>query len=409
MPIADSSSLRCSSCLARKLALGLAAGGIAVSVVVWVLLIIWIVRKSRKTICGRPSSSPVPSIHRYTSTEIIMASYSSEQYRAHESLDSTFCYVPGNLMNHSGVVLIRKLPVQGLIRESAFLIEIQNIGRIKHKNLLQLRGFVYENGSAASLIYEHAPYCLHHFLFGGEAPGNASNGNINPELSGGDNRKNNTIPHAAVGRFLSASARLRILHGMVSVIAHLHENCILHRDIRAVNVMLTEDLEPLLGGLGVGRLNIPAPKYTVELSPYVAPEVACTGKATEKADVFNFGILILEVASGRPVVDGPFQLLEWAWALHQSNKLLEVLDGQLISASERSSPLLPGTIQSSDMSLVWKCILHIALLCCHPCMEARPTMRQVSMLIQESIIMPIPGGMPRIPTFCSGQQSLTHV
>lgn len=291
---------------------------------------------------------------------------------------------------------------------------MEAISRVRHPNLLCLQGFCYENGEAW-LVYEYMPFSLHCCLSGryNESSVKCTNGDAGPSWSrNGDINANHSIigvgyanghatttttrANSAPGSSkLNGEARLRILKGVSAALVHLHENRILHRDLNAGNVMLTEGLEPKLGEFGVGRL-MTLKNSNKPLSSYVAPEVAYTGKTTEKADVYSFGVLALEVASGRRTVDGQAHLIEWVWMLVLSDKLMDTLDPLCMQGNDNET-LTSGTALSADMEMRWKCVLHVALLCCHPLLEARLTMRQAATALQESILMPLPTFIPTLP------------
>ncbi|MCO5596962.1 hypothetical protein L7F22_051033 [Adiantum nelumboides] len=392
----DAFSLRCSSCPARKLALGLAVAAVATCIVLWAFLVLCITKRTRaRSLTSR--AAPHPS--RYCYADLHPASQGVDENIQRGRRHSSYFYSTGNLPDGSAVVIL-ELTAEGLIKEPAFTSEMECVSKVEHRNLLHLRGFCYEDGHAV-LVYDHMPFSLHHILCDSHGALNNLNGYTNTDPAIGSSSSGTTVGDLGQSMPLNGSARLKILQGVCAALVHLHDHCILHRDIRAANVLLTNDLEPRVGGSGVARLN--TRKSGDQLPPYVAPEVAYTGKATEKADVFSFGVLALEVVSGRRAEDGQFRLIEWVWMLHQSNKLMDALDVAWMHDSHGNGTAMPGTSFSSNLDLQWKCVLHVALLCCHPLMDTRPTMRQVFMALQENIVLPLPGGMPLFTKSSSGQ------
>ncbi|KAI5080484.1 hypothetical protein GOP47_0003667 [Adiantum capillus-veneris] len=326
----DAFSLRCSSCPARKLALGLAVVAVAGFIVLWVFLVLCITKRARARSIVRANSRAHSSLFRYCYAELHLD-------RQKQRLDSSSVYSTGNLPDGS-VVVIKELTDEGLIKEPVFISEIEGISKINHRNLLHLRGFCYDDGHAL-LLYDHMTFCLDRVLFDSHGDTNTLNGHTSTGLANGRNSRS-TLRDFGPNMPLNGTARLKILEGVCAALVHLHEHCVLHRDVRAANVLLTEDLEPRLGGCGLARLN--ACKSGVPLPPYVAPELAYTGKVTEKADVFSFGVLVLEVVSGRHTIDGQFQLIEWVWMLYQNNKLMDAVDPACTHDSDDIGTAMPG-------------------------------------------------------------------
>ncbi|XP_073264611.1 cold-responsive protein kinase 1-like isoform X2 [Populus alba] len=135
--------------------------------------------------------------------------------------------------------------------------------------------------------------------------------------------------------------RSAISLGIARGLAFLHEELvphIVHRDIKASNILLDKDLNPKIGDFGLAKL---FPDNITHISTriagttgYLAPEYALGGQLTMKADVYSFGVLILEIISGRnstkPSWGGTDKLLlEWAWELHEEGRPLELVDPEM--------------------------------------------------------------------------------
>ncbi|KAI5072870.1 hypothetical protein GOP47_0012976 [Adiantum capillus-veneris] len=234
-------------------------------------------------------------------------------------------------------------------REAEFLSELKVISNTRHRNLLQLQGWCCENEEAL-LVYNYM-----------------SKGSLDRYLYGSERGT------------LARDTRLRILEGVASALQYLHSglgDCVLHRDVKAANVLLTDDFQSMLCDFGLARLISHSQADAITMTAagttgYIAPEVVFSGKFSDKADVYGFGVLALEVASGRPAIDryqlnlDEVRLVEWVWNLHLSNKLIEALDSCM--------RLDISTAQEEQ----WKGVLHLALMCCNPSAESRPNMRQV--------------------------------
>ncbi|CAK9161097.1 unnamed protein product, partial [Ilex paraguariensis] len=148
------------------------------------------------------------------------------------------------------------------------------------------------------------------------------------------------------------------------------EKVVLHRDVKASNVLLDADFNGRLGDFGLARLydhgENPKTTHVVGTFGYIAPELAKTGKATTSTDVFAFAAFMLEVACGqRPLKVHGFDdkiLVQWVLEKWQEGAILEASD-----------PRLRGEFVAEEMELVLK----LGLLCSHYNPVSRPSMRQV--------------------------------
>ena len=176
--------------------------------------------------------------------------------------------------------------------------------------------------------------------------------------------------------------RFRIIKGVASGLLYLHEDwekVVVHRDIKASNILLDGEMNARLGDFGLARLHDRgAELHTTVVAGtfgYIAPELALTGRASPLTDVFAFGAFLLEVATGRrPVeeaMDGGggggsssrrFMLVDWVFEHWRNESLAEVVD-----------PRIQGGYDVGELSLA----LRVGLLCSHPLASVRPGMRQV--------------------------------
>ncbi|XP_022157328.1 probable LRR receptor-like serine/threonine-protein kinase IRK [Momordica charantia] len=178
------------------------------------------------------------------------------------------------------LVAIKKLTVTGLIKSREdFENEVKKLGQMRHGNLVALEGY-YWTTSLQLLIYEYVP-----------------NGSLYKHL------------HDGTGdNCLSWQQRFKIVLGMAKGLAYLHRNNIIHYNLKSTNVLIDSSGKPKVGDYGLARLLpmldrcILSSKIQSALG-YMAPEFACkTVTITEKCDVYGFGILVLEVVTGkRPV------------------------------------------------------------------------------------------------------------
>ncbi|XP_057474307.1 probable LRR receptor-like serine/threonine-protein kinase IRK [Actinidia eriantha] len=177
-------------------------------------------------------------------------------------------------------VAIKKLTVSSLVKSQVdFEREVKKLGKIRHPNLVALEGY-YWTPSLQLLIYEF--------------------------VSGGSLYKR--IHEGSGGNFLSWNDRFNIILGAAKSLAHLHQMNIIHYNLKSSNILIDTSGEPKVADFGLARLLPMLDRYVLSSKiqsalGYMAPEFACrTVKITDKCDVYGFGVLVLEVVTGkRPV------------------------------------------------------------------------------------------------------------
>nr|GEV86945.1 cysteine-rich receptor-like protein kinase 10 [Tanacetum cinerariifolium] len=183
--------------------------------------------------------------------------------------------------------------------------------------------------------------------------------------------------------------RFQIIIGVIRGLLYLHEEApirIIHRDIKASNILLDEKLNPKISDFGLARLFPGDDTHlnTFRISGthgYMAPEYAMHGYLSVKADVFSFGILVLEIVSGRKVNERQLgaeksDLLTYTWNLFQTGKQLELVDESL---------------DRCNLSEAAMCI-QMGLLCCQAIVADRPDMNALHLMISnDSFTLPRPG------------------
>ncbi|XVF88033.1 hypothetical protein PTKIN_Ptkin19aG0016800 [Pterospermum kingtungense] len=237
-----------------------------------------------------------------------------------------------------------------------FLTEINVIAEIEHENLVKLCGCCVE-GSHRILVY-----------------GYLENNSLAQTLLGGS--------HSSLQ--FSWQARRNICIGVAKGLAFLHEEVrphIVHRDIKASNILLDKNLMPKISDFGLAKL---FPDNLTHISTrvagttgYLAPEYAIRGQLTRKADIYSFGVLLLEIVSGRcntnrrlPLSDQ--YLLERAWDLYERGQLVELVDASL-----------NGEYDDEEAQK----FLKIGLLCTQDMPKLRPSMSEaVKMLMGEETV-----------------------
>ncbi|KAG5582860.1 hypothetical protein H5410_053487 [Solanum commersonii] len=265
----------------------------------------------------------------------------------------------GVLRNSKAEIAVKRISHESKQGLREFVSEIASIGRLRHRNLVQLLGWCRRRGDLL-LVYEFMPNgSLDNFLFD------------EPKM------------------VLTWEQRFKIIKGVASGLLYLHEGyeqVVLHRDIKASNVLLDGELNGKLGDFGLARLyehgSNPSTTKVVGTLGYLAPELPRTGRATTKTDVFAFGALLLEVVCGRRPIDhkaGPeeFILVDLVWDKWREGKILDIVDYRL-----------KGEYNETEVLMVLK----LGLMCSNNKPLVRPSIRQVVRYFEGEI------GMPEAPT-----------
>ncbi|XP_031482668.1 PTI1-like tyrosine-protein kinase At3g15890 [Nymphaea colorata] len=247
-------------------------------------------------------------------------------------------------------IAVKRLKVWSTKAELEFAVEVEVLGRVRHKNLLSLRGYCAE-GQERLIVYDFMP-----------------NLSLLSHLHG---------QHSAEC-LLDWEKRMKIAIGSAEGISYLHHHTphIIHRDIKASNVLLNSDFEAQVADFGFAKL-IPegATHVTTRVKGtlgYLAPEYAMFGKAAERCDVYSFGVLLLELASGKKPIEksgggDKHSIVEWALPLVCDKRYDEVAD-----------PKLNQKYNTEEL----KRVLLVALACAQSRPEKRPTMLEVVELLK---------------------------
>ncbi|XP_057833755.2 L-type lectin-domain containing receptor kinase SIT2 [Cryptomeria japonica] len=292
--------------------------------------------------------------HRFPYEDLSVATngFSEDQVLGHGG----FGRVYHGVLPNSGV----PVAVKCITREfgegmKGFIAEITSMGRLQHRNLVQLRGWCRRQ-KQLFIVYDYMP-----------------NGSLDKLIFGNP---------TAVLRWCE---RYNILKGVAAGLLYLHEQWekrVVHRDIKSSNVLLDSELNGRLGDFGLAKLydhsENPQTTHVVGTLGYIAPELIHTGKATPSSDVFSFGALLLEVACGRRPVDPSNDaeqvvLVEWVWGLYTRESLLDAAD-----------PKLQGDYGVEEMERVLK----LGLLCSHPAAERRPGIRLAWQILEVEAPLP---------------------
>ncbi|THG12161.1 hypothetical protein TEA_025024 [Camellia sinensis var. sinensis] len=253
------------------------------------------------------------------------------------------------------VIAVKQLSSKSKQGNREFVNEIGMISALQHPNLVKLYGCCIEEDQLL-LVYEYM--------------------------------ENNSLARALFGPeehrlTLDWPTRNRICIGIAKGLAYLHEESrlkIVHRDIKATNVLLDKNLNPKISDFGLAKLdeeeNTHISTRIVGTYGYMAPEYAMWGHLTDKADVYSFGVVALEIVSGRSATssyrrkEDSFNLLALALDLKEKGNLMELVDPRLESDFNKEQVMV---------------MLNVALLCTNATAAIRPTMSSVVSMLEGKV------------------------
>lgn len=261
-------------------------------------------------------------------------------------------------------VAVKWFSRESLKGEDDFLAELTIINRLRHKHLVRLLGWCHKNGKLL-LVYEYM-------------------------------RKGSLDMHlfTVTGEPLSWTLRCKILAGVASALHYLHyeyDQKVVHRDIKASNIMLDSNFNARLGDFGLARaLDNEKTSYAeaegvLGTIGYIAPECFHTGKATQHSDIYAFGALLIEVVSGqRPgtkIIGFQF-MVDYVWSLYREGRILDAVDKRIADNYDTEEA---------------QRLLLLGLACSHPIASERPKTQAIVQMISGS--MPVPPVPPFKPAF----------
>ncbi|CAH2053789.1 unnamed protein product [Thlaspi arvense] len=292
-----------------------------------------------------------PRLFSYAELELATGGFSQANFLAEGGYGS----VHRGVLPEGQVVAVKQHKLASSQGDVEFCSEVEVLSCAQHRNVVMLIGFCIED-SRRLLVYEYI-----------------CNGSLDSHLYG---RQRETLEWPARQKIAVGAARgLRYLHEECRV------GCIVHRDMRPNNILITHDNEPLVGDFGLARWQ-PDGELGVETRVigtfgYLAPEYAQSGQITEKADVYSFGVVLVELVTGRKAIDitmpkGQQCLTEWARPLLEEYAVEELID-----------PRLGNRFVESEVI----CMLHAASLCIRRDPHLRPRMSQVLRILEGDMIM----------------------
>ncbi|XP_031487460.2 L-type lectin-domain containing receptor kinase SIT2-like [Nymphaea colorata] len=283
--------------------------------------------------------------HRFSKSELLGKGGFGKVYKG---------VLPGTSME----IAVKRVSDDGKQGLREFMAEVSSLGRLRHRNLVQLQGWCRRKDELL-LVYDYMPNgSLDSFLF--------------------NDRK---------AKDLGWEERFKILKGIANGLLYLHEGweqVVVHRDVKASNVLLDAEMNGRLGDFGLARFyehgDNPQTTRVVGTLGYIAPEMSRSGKATASADVYSYGALLLEVASGKKPYEmlaadreGEMLLVEWVLKNWQRGQILSAMDARLEGGFVREEAEL---------------VLKLGVLCSQAVAERRPTMRQVVQYLDGDASLP---------------------
>ncbi|KAK1386349.1 cysteine-rich receptor-like protein kinase 2 [Heracleum sosnowskyi] len=310
-----------------------------------------------------------PLIYSYKDLKAATKNFSLE-YKVGEG---GFGDVYKGIIKNGDIVAVKKLAITSTRVNTEFESEVRLISNVHHRNIIRLLG-CSSKGPEKLLVYEYM-----------------ENGSLDTFLYG-DKRGT-----------LTWKQRVDIITGTARGLTYIHEQfhvCIIHRDIKSSNILLDDDFQPKISDFGLARL---LPNDQTHLSTrfagtlgYTAPEYAIHGHLSEKVDTYAYGIMVLEIISGRRCSDmtneaGTESLLQYAWKLYENDMHSNLID-QTLDPSEYEVESVKKVIQ-------------IALKCTQSPVSIRPTMSEVVvLLVNEGSVDQKP---PSKPTVIDGVSTST--
>nr|KAJ0205034.1 hypothetical protein LSAT_V11C500271400 [Lactuca sativa] len=260
-----------------------------------------------------------------------------------------FGYVYKGVLPNGKEIAVKSLKANSGQGEREFQAEVDIISHVHHPHLVSLVGYCV-SGKKRLLVYEFIP--------------------------------NRTLEYHLHGRsVIDCSTRLKIALGAAKGSAYLHEDCnprIIHRDIKAANILIDSQYEAKVADFGLAKLssddNTHVSTRIMGTFGYLAPEYASMGKLTEKSDVFSYGVVLLELITGRRPVEPDSDedsLIDWA-----GPTLIQASEGG--SYEEMVDPLLRGNYNRDEMHRMVAC----AAACLRHAAKKRPKMSQIVRVLQ---------------------------
>ncbi|KAL8241138.1 hypothetical protein R6Q59_014493 [Mikania micrantha] len=341
-------------------------------IIVCVILAVYLARRKKKrsettTTPGSVPNNDLNNTNENTKDDTELSSYSistiakaTNNFSVNNKLgEGGFGPVYKGVLENGQEIAVKRLSETSTQGLDEFKNEVKFITKLQHRNLVKLFGYCIQ-GNERMLIYEYmANKSLDSYIF-----------------------------DASRSSMLDWPRLFHIIHGIARGLVYLHHDSrlrIIHRDLKASNILLDKDMNPRISDFGLARRfngyeSEANTNRVVGTYGYIPPEYAVHGLFSVKSDVYSFGVLVLEIVSGKKnrgfsQEEHNHTLIGHAWRLHNEGRSLE-----LMSSSLRASCVESQVIRS----------IHIGLLCVQHHAEDRPTMSSVVLMLGNDKALPPP-------------------
>ncbi|PKU66096.1 Leucine-rich repeat receptor-like protein kinase PXL2 [Dendrobium catenatum] len=265
------------------------------------------------------------------------------------------------IQRHHAVIAVKKLWRSAAVGRGddagEFVGEVNLLGRLRHRNIVRMLGYLY-NDTETMLLYEYMP-----------------NGSLWEALHG--------EAVAEAGVLVDWVSRYNVAAGVAQGLAYLHHDChppVIHRDVKSSNILLDVNLDARIADFGLARTLLRKNETVSTIAGsygYIAPEYGYTMKVDQKGDIYSFGVVLMELITGRKPIEAEFgedqDIVGWVMDRLRTDR--------------------PPAVELLDRSIAGKCkhvqeemllLLRIALLCTARSPKDRPSMRNVLTMLTEA-------------------------
>ncbi|KAG0558162.1 hypothetical protein KC19_10G008900 [Ceratodon purpureus] len=292
----------------------------------------------------------------YSELRVATKNFASEMKLGEGAYGAVYKGILGNNLE----VAVKQLFLETNKGRDDFLNEVLLISNLQHRNLVTLKGYCL-HGKQTLLVYEYVDNCdLDKLLL--------------------CRHRSTDCTSDGTQSVLNWQARLNVCQGVAQGLYYLHassQSRIIHRDIKASNILLDKNLQPKIADFGLARpiedaRSVILTQQCAGTLGYLAPEYMCHGQLSDKADVYSFGVLLLKIVSGKrnrdlSMPEDEVYLPNWAWKLHKESRLLDMKDPSLVLGEDEGEEV--------------QRVLETAVVCVQTAPEKRPSMFLVAAML----------------------------